>query len=218
MVSTSSTRTLDQILAEADSRISESTDLGYKRILDQFETDGTYLSRDMLQLLVYVMYGPDAQVPGNPSVYHYVDATYALTGLFEPVSLLYRQTEFLVKYLEDPSQGNGGQLIEGFILAIRRTKGVWETVLPRDEVRVFRRWSILSSSSLITHNHSSNVLGVSCPYQSTFLPLHPHMASEPSEITLIQLSQDQIPSMIFQVSISLFQISLPSTSNYSRRT
>jgi len=141
MTSAGSTRTTEQILSAADSLCSSGPDgLALKKIIDQYQTDGTYLTRDMLQLLVFAMYGPDAHVPENATVYHDVDAVFSLKGLFEPLSLLYRQTEFLVNYLADPSRGDGGrQLIEGFIIAIRRqTPDLWvNNVRPVDEVRLF---------------------------------------------------------------------------------
>lgn len=145
MAPTSSTRTIEQILSEADSLCSlgpSDDGLSFKKIIDQYQTDGTYLTRDMLQLLVYAMYGPDAHIPENATVYHAVDVIFSLRGLFEPVSLLYWKTEFLVKYLEDPSRGDGGrQLIDGFIIAIRRRiPDVWvNNVRPIDEVRLFLR-------------------------------------------------------------------------------
>ena len=154
MTSAGSTRTTEQILSAADSLCSSGPDgLALKKIIDQYQTDGTYLTRDMLQLLVFAMYGPDAHVPENATVYHDVDAVFSLKGLFEPLSLLYRQTEFLVNYLADPSRGDGGrQLIEGFIIAIRRqTPDLWvNNVRPVDEVRLFL-WLFQAIKLILNH-------------------------------------------------------------------
>jgi hypothetical protein len=156
MASTSSTRTIDQILSEADSLCSsgpESNGHFFEKIINQYQMDGTYLTRDMLQLLVYAMYGPDGHVPGNATVYHDVDAAFSFKGLFEPVSLLYQQTKFLVNYLEDSSHGDRGQqLIEGFIIAIRRqTPDLWvDNVRPVDEVRLFL-WLLQAIKLILNH-------------------------------------------------------------------